>query len=355
MKTIKHLVLSGGGPIGLVEYGALKYLSNRKIIEYKNIESIYATSIGSFIAFIYILNLEWSWIDDFLIKRPWEKLFTFSYSDYINLFYNKGIINKNVVIKAYTPLFLAKNIPINITLLEFYNLTKIELNIFTCNLNIFKKVKLNYINNPNLELLEAIYVSFTVPVLFIPLYIDNCYYLDGGIFINCPINECITDKKCCHQEILCFTSDKREPIDLSNNFYKENNYNLIDPNVINNESNFFEYIIYIIKTLFNKIAIIENENIITIENSINVSLTQQGIDIKYWIHVFKTESERDYLVKLGETQAEQFITNKKIEDAKNDTNELVDQNDTKDTNDTNELVDQNDTKDTKKIIDSIVN
>ena len=342
MKTIKHLVLSGGGVIGLVEYGALKYLSNRKIIDHKNIESIYATSIGSFIAFIYILNLEWSWIDDFLIKRPWEKLFTFSYIDYINLFYNKGLVDKNVVIKAIKPLFLAKNIPINITLLEFYNLTKIELNIFTCNLNIFKKVKLNYINNPNLELLDAIYISSTVPVLFSPLYIDNCYYLDGGIFINCPINECITDKKCCHHEILCFTSDKREPIDLSNNYYKENNYNLIDPIEINNDSNFFEYIIYIIKTLINKIAIIENENIITIENSINVSLTQQGVDRQYWSHVFKSESERDYLVKLGEIQAEKFVTNIKIVD--NVDNKIID----------NKIIDIVDIVD-NKIIDNFVN
>ena len=89
---------------------------------------------------------------------------------------------------------------------------------------------------------------------------------------------------------------------------------MINPIEINNDSNFFEYIIYIIKTLINKIAIIENENIITIENSINVSLTQQGVDRQYWSHVFKSESERDYLVKLGEIQAEKFVTNRKIED-----------------------------------------
>ena len=40
MTIVKHLVFSGGGPIGLVEYGALKYLTEKNFIDYKNIESI---------------------------------------------------------------------------------------------------------------------------------------------------------------------------------------------------------------------------------------------------------------------------------------------------------------------------
>ena len=308
MKIIKHLVLCGGGPIGLVEYGALKYLTNNNIINHSTIESIYATSIGSIIAFIYILNFDWAWIDDFFIKRPWEKLVNISYSAYLNIFYDKGIVNKKIIINALKPLFLAKEIKLTITLLEFYNLTNIEFNIYTCNLTSFKKEKLNHINTPNLELLDALYMSSSVPVMFAPLYITNCYYLDGGIFVNCPINECIFDKKCSTDEILCFTNDKRESVDLSNNFYKENNYNNDTDNYqLSKDANFFEYMLYIIKTLFNKLSIIENENLIVIKNSINTCLSEYIVDLKYWIYVFKTSSERDYLIKLGELQGEKFI------------------------------------------------
>ena len=308
MKIIKHLVLCGGGPIGLVEYGALKYLTNNNIINHSTIESIYATSIGSIIAFIYILNFDWAWIDDFFIKRPWEKLVNISYSAYLNIFYDKGIVNKKIIINALKPLFLAKEIKLTITLLEFYNLTNIEFNIYTCNLTSFKKEKLNHINTPNLELIDALYMSSSVPVMFAPLYITNCYYLDGGIFVNCPINECIFDKKCCTDEILCFTNDKRESVDLSNNFYKENNYNNDTDNYqLTKDANFFEYMLYIIKTLFNKLSIIENENLIVIKNSINTCLSEYIVDLKYWIYVFKTSSERDYLIKLGELQGEKFI------------------------------------------------
>ena len=309
MKIIKHLVFCGGGPVGLVQYGALKCLTNNNIINRNTLESIYATSIGSVIAFIYMLDFDWSWIDDFFIKRPWEKLVNFSYAAYLNIFYDKGIVNKNTIINALKPLFFAKEISLTITLLEFYNLTAIEFNIYTCNLTNFKKEKLNHINMPDLKLIDALYMSSSVPVMFVPLYINKCYYLDGGIFINCPINECLFEKKCSTDEIFCFTNDKREPIDLSNNFYKENNYNYESANYqLTEEANFFEYLIYIIKTLFNKLSIIENENIILIKNSINTCLSEQMVDVKYWSYAFKTETERNYLIKLGEIQVEKFLS-----------------------------------------------
>ena len=310
MTIIEHIVLSGGGPVGLLEYGALKYLSKNKFIEYKNIKSIYSTSVGGVIAFIYILNFDWSWIDDFFIKRPWSNLLNLNSNNYINIFYNKGLLDKSIIINSLKSLFLAKDISLEITLKEFYDLTNIELNLYTSNLNKFKKEKLNYINNPELKLIDAIYMSLTVPILFIPFYINYAFYLDGGIFINCPVNECLIEKKCNHDSVLCFINDKRYPIDLSNNFYIENNYGL-DENKsnLNNDSNFFEFIIYIIKTLFNKIAVIENENTIIIKNTINVALNYQTVDIKYWSYVFNNESERKYLINLGEIQAELLLTN----------------------------------------------
>jgi predicted acylesterase/phospholipase RssA len=66
--VINHLVLSGGGVVGLVQYGILKQLTKMNIINYKNIKSIYATSIGTYISLIYLLNYKWEWMDDFLIK-----------------------------------------------------------------------------------------------------------------------------------------------------------------------------------------------------------------------------------------------------------------------------------------------
>ena len=85
--TIEHIVLGAGGPVGLVSYGILRELTENNFIKYENIKSIYATSIGTFIGLIYILNIEWDWIDDYLIKRPWEQLLNFTSNDYLCKFF----------------------------------------------------------------------------------------------------------------------------------------------------------------------------------------------------------------------------------------------------------------------------
>jgi len=331
MTKIEHLILCGGGPIGLVQYGALKHLTKNNYINITNIKSIYATSIGCIISFIYMVNLEWSWMDDFLIKRPWEKLVNFTPYDYINMFYTKGLLNLEFVTNCLKPLFYAKDIKLTITLKEFYELTNIEFNLFTCNFTRFEKEKLNYITYPDLQVIEAIYMSLTIPILCVPLYKNDGFYFDGGILVVCPLNDCILDKKCDVSTILCFKNDKTTPIDMSNNFYK-NNYDISGttiisdtlPNTENNSNNsnsitnngnsdiisvnanLFELIIYIIKTLFHKISTIENIEV-SIENSINVSLTEQMVNINYWKYAFTCESERSYLINLGIIQAEKYL------------------------------------------------
>lgn len=317
-KKIEHLVLCGGGPVGLVQYGALKYLTSINYLDYNNIKSIYATSIGCIIGFVYLINLEWSWMDDFLIKRPWEKLVNFTPYDFLNMFYTKGLLNPEFVTNCLKPLFLAKDIELTITLKEFYDLTNIEFNLYTCNFTKFKKEKLNYITYPDLPVIEAIYMSLTIPILCVPFYKNDCFYFDGGILVVCPLNECITDKNCDESTILCFKNDKTCPIDLSNEFYKnyyDSSGNPIicanDPSsgnsdLLSNNSNLFELIIFIIKILFNKISTIENVDVI-IENSINVALTEQMVNLGYWRHAFTSDSERCYLINLGKTQAEKYM------------------------------------------------
>ena len=40
---IKHLVISGGGPAGVLMYGGLKHLHINKVCNLQNIQSIYCT------------------------------------------------------------------------------------------------------------------------------------------------------------------------------------------------------------------------------------------------------------------------------------------------------------------------
>tara|TARA_B100000795_G_scaffold238079_1_gene198998 strand:+ start:69 stop:1118 length:1050 start_codon:yes stop_codon:yes gene_type:complete len=311
--TIKHIVLCGGGPIGIVSYGAIKELMINKIINYKDIKSIYSTSIGCFISLIILFNLNFEWIDDFIVKRPWENLINFSSTDYFSLFFTKGLCDENFFINCFKPLFLASDIPIDITLKQFYEINKIDWHIFTSNLNKFSKVDLNHNTYPNLTVIEAIAMSASIPILFKPPFYNNEYYLDGGMFTNCPSYECLINEKCNEYEMITFINDKRYPIDLSNNYFNkienDNNINDISDNNLNANTNILSFLIYIVKTVFKKVMIIENENSLVIKNTINVCITPYTLDINYWTYVFSNKEERIRLIKLGESQASKFINN----------------------------------------------
>ena len=54
--TIKHLVISGGGPIGISFFGAIQHLCNNNFLNIEEVESYYATSIGTFMSVILCLN-----------------------------------------------------------------------------------------------------------------------------------------------------------------------------------------------------------------------------------------------------------------------------------------------------------
>ena len=307
--TIKYIVLSGGGPaLGLLEYGVIKELSKKNILKYENIKSLYCTSVGSIIGLIYTLNYDWEWIDDFLIKRPWEKLINFDTSDYLNIFNTKGILDESFLLNCLKPLLLGKDLNINITLKELYEYSKINLYFYTTELNNFNKIEISHKSYPNLSVIKALTMSSSVPFLFKPVYYNNNYYLDGGICINTPINECLLNEQCNIEEIIVLENDKNNPIDCSNNFYINNNYKINTDSSIDIQSlNLLNYLMYIIKKIFSKISTLGYQNSTKISYTINCSLNYEIVDLKYWYYISKNSSERSYLIDLGTKCVNTFI------------------------------------------------
>ena len=128
--TIKHLVISGGGAAGFSYYGVLKQTQIRGLWNTENIKSIYATSAGTIIAVILSLGYDWNTIDDYIVKRPWHKVFKFELSMGLKSILNQGIFDINVLQETFKPLFKGKDIPIDISLLDFYERTNKEIHFF---------------------------------------------------------------------------------------------------------------------------------------------------------------------------------------------------------------------------------
>ena len=246
--TIKHLIISGGGPTIIQTLGSLHYLYENDFIKSSNIQSIYATSAGAIIAVMMCLNFEWKTIFDYIIMRPWNEVFPINMSCIVDTYVNKGIFNITTFEKCMKPLFDAKDIACNITLLEFYEYSKVEIHFFTFEINVFELVDVSYKTHPDLSLLTALHMTCALPVIISPVFVDGKCFIDGGIMVNYPLNKCSHSEK---DEILGFKN-------------KYENYNA--SNVIEANSSLLDFLLnFVFKLIYNLSA---DETQPTIKNEI---------------------------------------------------------------------------------------
>ena len=67
--TIKHLVISGGGPNGIKSLGILKELCDNNFWNINDIQTIYATSAGAIIALLLLLKFDIDTISNYILNE----------------------------------------------------------------------------------------------------------------------------------------------------------------------------------------------------------------------------------------------------------------------------------------------
>ena len=190
---IEHLVISGGGQTGLAFYGILRESEQQGFWSSSNIKSIYATSVGSFLAVLIALKYDWPTADNYLINRPWHTIFKVDIYSIMQAFGRRGILGVDIMEQMLGPLFAGKDIPLGITLGELYERTGIELYFFTTELNAFELVKVSHLTHSEWRVVDAVYASCTLPILFAPLIRDGRCYIDGGSLCSYPVQACLDD------------------------------------------------------------------------------------------------------------------------------------------------------------------
>ena len=283
--TIKHLVISGGGAAGFSYYGVLKQTQIRGLWNTENIKSIYATSAGTIIAVILSLGYDWNTIDDYIVKRPWHKVFKFELSMGLKSILNQGIFDINVLQETFKPLFKGKDIPIDISLLDFYERTNKEIHFFTTDFHTFNAVDISYKTHPEWKVIDAIYASSALPIVFIPVYVSTDIYIDGGIKMNYPLNKCLEDGNI-PEEILGINRVDVNPL-TDKKLYRTDN--LFD---------------YICKIIYN--YTLEKHSYPNIMHSITVAFSASEI-ITALLKCVSNEAERKNLVEKGIQIANEYI------------------------------------------------
>ena len=342
---IKHLVVSSGGPAGHMMYSILRTLNLKGVWDIKDIRTIYGCSIGSFAAIIIALQYDWETMDDFLIKRPWEKIFTSSYSsssssstssgaaedgtkpdsgggvsatiseatskaasyaidaknklDYVFKLYNQhGVYGLKEFSEMLRPALQGKDMTVSITLQEFYQKTGIEVHFIVTEINKFITVDFSHKTHPTQSLVEACYMSCCYPFVFSPIYRDGGCYADGGIINDYPVNECLRDQKCDSSEILGIKMLwERKPANLTEK----------------------SSILQLISTFFNQIKsnLFENRPTTPIPNE--VVCVSKIFASQDWMNWAKDENYRRELMLRGETFANLFLSYRRNFRETNDT------------------------------------
>ena len=301
--TIRHLVIPGGGPTGFQAIGALQHLEKSGFWNINDIKTIYATSVGAIISLLLALKFEWDAINDYVILRPWQEVYNVNISQIFESYAKKGIFDGSSMEIFYKPFFEARDLPLTMTMKEFYEYSGIELHFFSLELNSFEVCDINYKTFPDIPVLQSVHMSCAIPMVITPVCFDGKCFVDGGTVNNYPIKYCIANEK-----------NVDEIFGIRNVYEKKEN------NIVKNESTMLDYIVHFVSRLVNfASAQCSSDAVIPYE-------------LKYGAHFMSLDSMKESLrssevrkglIDKGIKAAEEFLSGLKIykEGVKEETDE----------------------------------
>ena len=281
-----HLVISGGSYKGLYIIGTLQYLIKKNIIDIDKLEDIYGISVGSLIGFLLCLKLDIDDLIDYLIQFPWKKIFSFSMNELLEIFINKGFIYKKKFIILFYNLLKKAGLNKDITFKQLYEYSNISFYTYSLNMNIFKLEEFSHIKTPDFKVLDAIYMSCSLPIIFKPLEYNGKLYLDGGLKNDYPLNRCLEYGCKLDETIGIRITDKSKP-------------------TIEEDSNILNMVVYLLRMF-----IINNNNYDEIEsdNIINMNIPRNTISAASI--VLENVDARKDCVREGKEATEKYLIKK---------------------------------------------
>lgn len=193
------LVFSGGGAKGLAHIGVLKALEENNI----PIDYIVGTSMGGIVGGMYASGYSPAEIEQIALSQEFQKWVNGSYVSDYSYFYKKKPQNPSFLsakLKIDTGFNvrlrsnLINDVPLNFALLELFGQASVNARgdfdrlfvPFRCIVADVFSQKMIPVSKGNLP--EAIRGTFTVPLVYRPIKVDDKYVFDGGLYNNFPID-----------------------------------------------------------------------------------------------------------------------------------------------------------------------
>ena len=183
---IKNLVMGGGGARGYAYITTLKALEKYNILD--NLEHIIGTSIGGLIGILKCIGYTGFELEKIFLNFNAGDYEWINEIDIINLPIKYGVNPGKGILHMINIFFKHKQISAKITFKELYNKNKIKLSIIGSNIIDNKYEVFNYINTPNMLILDALRITISIPIYLTPVKYNNKYYVDGGLFNNMAVD-----------------------------------------------------------------------------------------------------------------------------------------------------------------------
>lgn len=236
------------------------------------------------------MDFDWDTLDDFFVKRPWEQLLHVSPERAFAAFAGKGIFDEQLFDRIIEPLLLAKDLPVDATLLDLYTLTGKPVFLYSHDINTpdFALTAISHISHPSLKVARALHMTCAIPVAFQPVFYEGGCYIDGGVVANIPINRSIETIR-----LHIDTDVEFDTITVYRNGPREKTHiEEVDPD----KSNFISYMNHIIFKLVRSVN--RDQEQIVIPDTVWCDVTRVG-RITDWITSIGTRTARDDLIRCG--------------------------------------------------------
>jgi NTE family protein len=182
-KSIKNLVLSGGGVKGYASVAVLQELYDNNLLN--NVTTIASTSIGSVISAMYCIGYSFNDIQKVFLSLDISNMMS---PDPTNIIEDYSLDNGEKIEFVLNKIFESKNLKKTITLKEVYEISKIKQIITATCLNDSQVYYFSHTSDPDMMLITLIRMSTAVPIIFKPIIYNNKMFIDGGIIDNYPIH-----------------------------------------------------------------------------------------------------------------------------------------------------------------------
>ena len=182
IKMLKNIIFTGGGLKGWAYIGTIRALA--ELINRNDIEQVIGVSAGSMFGLYYILKIDWEDLLDISLNLDYSSMLDVDIDNILN---NQSLLTGKKFMEHIKSTIINKIDP-DITFRGLYKYSKILFTVSALNITDSKPEYFNYINTPDIKVLDAIQASSALPPLLPPFKIKNKWYYDGGFCNNCPVN-----------------------------------------------------------------------------------------------------------------------------------------------------------------------